>query len=195
MACTFSCMLFDVCGNQNAHDASKNLADPRDGKPYFSLCAVMWPILSRLNAALLTVAQAEACQCSSVWQGAGKRRNTWTDWPGLGECGNALKLVARLLCLSPVRPPRPRGVQQARRRCSCQLRLLSRHVNAQKLVRLQHMAGATERAALLDNRAKRNNKCLLQAHDAPAVNMGNAGLRVASRPLGTTKPSSPERLT
>lgn len=74
-----------------------------------------------------------------------------------------------LLCLSSVRPPGPRTVQQARRCCSCQLPFLSRHVHAHKLVCLKKKAGATERVEFLEVTESKAELCLPHIHCTPVV--------------------------
>lgn len=96
-------------------------------------------------------------------------RNMWTGCQGIGECGSACKVVARnLFVLSPAGPLRPRCVQQARRRCSCQLRLVCGHVDAQKLICLQHRAGA-QRACSAFGLVQAKTRAVLQANNALVV--------------------------
>ena len=128
--------------------------------------------------------QCGSCSTHADWPGAG--------WGGWGEGGGGAAMptgCARLpsrLCL--VGPQRPGGIQQARRRCSCKLNFLTRHVNTQKLIRLRHTAGVPELIASPDKASVKGRG--MPAQNTPFISRHRriASVKLPPRRLGDHQP-------
>ena len=109
--------------------------------------------------AALTLCAAGQVHQPAVWHCGSRDRHA--VWPaGVAEAATGCAHLPLRLCL--VGPLGPGGVQQARLRSSCQLTFLTRHVNAQKLVRLRHTAGVSERIAPPDKARDKGRGVLAQ---------------------------------